>query len=148
MDGSGKTYEINEPSIVSETIDGEVVIINLDQGSYYSLRGSAAEIWEGLQDGHGAGALRRRLEARFQGDTAEMEHAVSDFLSQLLKEEILRPGSNDAAASDAPISAAAVAQEEKSPFQMPLLEKFTDMEHLLLLDPIHEVDDVGWPNLK
>ena len=31
-------------------------------------------------------------------------------------------------------------------FTNPVLEKFTDMAELLLLDPIHEVDDSGWPN--
>lgn len=30
-----------------------------------------------------------------------------------------------------------------------MLEKFTDMEDLLLLDPIHEVDvAAGWPTTK
>jgi hypothetical protein len=27
----------------------------------------------------------------------------------------------------------------------PKLEKYTDMEDLLLLDPIHDVQEVGWP---
>jgi hypothetical protein len=28
------------------------------------------------------------------------------------------------------------------------LQKFTDMQELLLLDPIHEVDERGWPHRK
>ena len=36
----------------------------------------------------------------------------------------------------------------KPDFQEPALQKYTDMEDLLLLDPIHEVDDTGWPNPK
>jgi hypothetical protein len=36
----------------------------------------------------------------------------------------------------------------KSPFEMPKLSKYTDMEDLLALDPIHEVDEMGWPNAK
>ena len=31
-------FEINEPSVVSETIDGDVVIINLALGTYFSIR--------------------------------------------------------------------------------------------------------------
>jgi hypothetical protein len=27
-----------------------------------------------------------------------------------------------------------------------VLEKFTDMHDLLLMDPIHEVSDAGWPH--
>lgn len=29
-----------------------------------------------------------------------------------------------------------------------VFEKYTDMESILLADPIHEVDDQGWPKLK
>jgi hypothetical protein len=28
-----------------------------------------------------------------------------------------------------------------------MLQKFTDMQDLLLLDPIHEVDESGWPRV-
>jgi hypothetical protein len=35
---------------------------------------------------------------------------------------------------------------EPAAFEPPLLEKFTDMEDLLLLDPVHEVDGRGWPH--
>jgi hypothetical protein len=30
-------------------------------------------------------------------------------------------------------------------FQPPTLESYNDMQDLLLLDPIHDVDDMGWP---
>jgi hypothetical protein len=33
-------------------------------------------------------------------------------------------------------------------FQPPTLRKYTDMQDLLLIDPIHEVDDLGWPGVK
>jgi hypothetical protein len=33
-------------------------------------------------------------------------------------------------------------------FSRPILTKYTDMKELLLLDPIHEVDETGWPNPK
>jgi hypothetical protein len=34
-------------------------------------------------------------------------------------------------------------------FTQPVLEVYTDMQDLLLLDPIHEVDEeAGWPSPK
>ena len=39
MDTNGR-LRINTPKIVHETIDGETVILNLDNGNYYSLVGS------------------------------------------------------------------------------------------------------------
>jgi hypothetical protein len=29
-----------------------------------------------------------------------------------------------------------------------VLERYTDMQELLLLDPIHDVDESGWPHRK
>ncbi len=31
------------------------------------------------------------------------------------------------------------------PYAPPALETYTDMQELLLLDPIHDVDETGWP---
>ena len=36
-------------------------------------------------------------------------------------------------------------QAVKTPFVRPVLQKFTDMQDILLLDPIHEANDMGWP---
>ncbi len=40
----------------------------------------------------------------------------------------------------APISAG-----DRPAFEAPVLESYSDMQDLLLLDPIHDVDDAGWP---
>ena len=37
---------------------------------------------------------------------------------------------------------------ERPVFKPPLLKRYTDMQELLILDPIHEVDDTGWPAIK
>jgi hypothetical protein len=42
--------------------------------------------------------------------------------------------------------AAAVAQTNGRPYSPPKLSAYTDMQELLLLDPVHEVDDAGWPS--
>ena len=33
-------------------------------------------------------------------------------------------------------------------FEPPLISKYSDMQELLILDPIHDVSDAGWPNPK
>jgi hypothetical protein len=35
---------------------------------------------------------------------------------------------------------------KESKFEKPGLQKYSDMQDLLLLDPIHEVDEMGWPH--
>ena len=33
-------------------------------------------------------------------------------------------------------------------YGLPTLERFTDMEDLLLLDPVHDVEEMGWPHVN
>jgi len=40
------------------------------------------------------------------------------------------------------------APASDGPFVAPVLERYEDMQDFLLVDPIHEVDDSGWPNKK
>jgi len=39
-------YRINAPSVVSQTIDQETIIIHFDSGMYYSANETGAAIWE------------------------------------------------------------------------------------------------------
>ena len=41
-------FRVNSPTVVSETVDREVVMIHLDTGNYYSLRSTGALIWDAL----------------------------------------------------------------------------------------------------
>ncbi|HDY70854.1 MAG TPA: PqqD family protein, partial [Nitrospirae bacterium] len=43
-------FRINKPHVINEIIDGEVVILNLDTGNYYSMDKAGADIW-GLIEG-------------------------------------------------------------------------------------------------
>lgn len=44
-----RVLRVNTPQVVCETIDGEVVIVNLDKGIYYSLLKTGADIWSRIE---------------------------------------------------------------------------------------------------
>src|SRR4029077_17954546 len=46
---------LNTPHVIHETIDDEVIVINLASGSYYSLKGAGTDVWDVLQSAPGAG---------------------------------------------------------------------------------------------
>ena len=50
-------FRINKPHVINEIIDGEVVILNLDTGNYYSMDKSGADIWELIEDNAGVGEI-------------------------------------------------------------------------------------------
>ena len=49
---SGKYgFPVNEPSVVYEAFDEEIIVMNLDAGNYYSVTGTGRTIWIDLIDG-------------------------------------------------------------------------------------------------
>ncbi len=69
------------------------------------------------------------------------------LIHQLIDENIIIPAVS--CSGDEPVisqGSQVNISTSKDDFTNPVLEKFTDMADLLLLDPIHEVDESGWPN--
>ncbi len=136
-------FQLNSPRVISETIQGETIIIHLGTGVYYSLRGSGAEIWDMLAAGADEQQVLAQLEARYDAAPAELSAAVSGLVEQLRAEDLISP----LADADAPVEAAFASSEsgERKAFQPPAIEKYADMQDIILLDPVHEVDGEGWP---
>lgn len=137
-------FRINQPAVIAEVIDDEAIIVNLDSGAYYSLRGSACKIWELLVQQMTAADVAALMAEHYAGAPDAIQEGVETLLTQLLDEELLVPAAAPASSAPPPVAARMVS--ERSAFQPPVLEKFTDMADLLLLDPIHDVDVEGWPH--
>lgn len=135
-------FRINKPSIVNELIDGEAVMINLDTGSYYSADKIGAVIWALLAAGASGAEIIADIGCRFEGGPAEIQQGVESFLDHLLKEKLVVP--------DAAVQPSSVVDNApppvRVPFQNPKLDRYDDMQDLLLADPIHDVPETGWPN--
>ncbi len=128
------------PEIVHETVDGEVIAIDLSDGSYYSLAGSGPAIWELLGQGVSEAEISVVLADRFEAEETEIGAAVAALLAQLRENGLIVSG--EGAAAELPATA---GSGEKAPFEAPRLERYNDMKDYFLLDPIHEVDTAGWP---
>jgi hypothetical protein len=128
--------EIAEPQCVAEEFDGEIVAINLDTGLYFSMKSTSALVWHELVAGRSIESLLR------SADRAEMAEAVRQFVSDLQEGGLMR------------ISTRAEVEPHSGSTSLPMtelprLESYGDMQSLLLLDPVHEVEqDVGWPKIR
>jgi Coenzyme PQQ synthesis protein D (PqqD) len=137
-------FAANHPAVVAEMIDGEVVVIDLRSGNYFSLVESAAVIWASL-----AARPTHDEVAAYLGRVYDVEpercFAVSGaFLDVLVAEGLAVSVDAAEARAEAP-ELPAVA----GPMPEPRLEKFDDMQQLILLDPVHEIDEsVGWPRMR
>jgi hypothetical protein len=134
-------YEINAPDVVSETIDGEAVILNLKDGDYHSSLDIGSAVWEWIQAGYAVESIENALEARFPESASEIAKDVADLLAQLEKENLIRPASSEPRMQSPDVG----ILENTHHYSKPELNSYRDMQDLLLLDPVHEIDDAGWP---
>jgi hypothetical protein len=138
-------FRINTPTVVHETIDGEVVIINLQDGNYYSLEDVGANIWGSIDRGASVGEIIGELDTDYTANRAQIKSAVEQFLVELKQGALIVPDEIEANGSVHALRTQVDA--EKLQFEAPVLNRYTDMQDLLLLDPIHDVDEAGWPNV-
>lgn len=139
------TLRVNAPSVVGEIIDGEAVIMDLALGHYFSSQGSGAEIWAGIEAGLGRTDIVDWLAARYASDRTDLTDAVDVFVSELLDRRLVVEDAALPGAVVVPPAAPRGDAAARQIFVAPALNTYADMEDLLLLDPIHDVDAVGWP---
>ena len=138
-------FRINKPKVIQEVFEDEVVIVNLDAGTYYSLNPAGGEVWRFFEKGAAPQEIVEALAARYTDDPSRIRNEVDRLVDELVNENliVLQPTATHASIStDEIIGPPSV----KKSFESPTISKYTDMKDILLLDPIHEVDDAGWPN--
>ena len=138
-------YRANDPNVISETIGDETIIVNLTSGHYFSLQGANVDVWESVQRGHTAAEIAASLTRKYDVSEAGAEEAVTRLLGELEQEELIVPAEDGSAPAAEPMADLA-GDGERLSFAMPPLSKFTDMQDIILLDPVHEVDQRGWPH--
>ena len=138
-----RRFRVKSPNVMHETIEGEVIVIDLETGSYYSLRDASADIWQGIESGADEQQIADSLHLRYDASPETIGAAVGKLLDELAREGLVEPGDGGSAADRA-----APPQEANGrvPFSAPMLEKHTDMQDLILLDPVHKVGPRGWPH--
>jgi len=141
---NNKYYLINSPKVVDEIFEDEIIVINFDNGDYFSLRQSATDVWKGIKNGQCLEMILENLQTKYEEDEQELRTAVSEMTDAFLKANLISPSSEVPEKNDIPIEEIT----EKIPFESPIFEKFTDMNDLLLLDPVHDVDEGGWPHVN
>ena len=134
-------YELADPSTISASVfDDEIVIANFSTGVYYSLRFAAAEIWLGLMAGVAAERIIQAIAPHCTGAPQALMNEAWSLIRTLEGEQLIISVERKADETWAP-------RPMYRPYEAPCLESFTDMEDLLLLDPIHDVGKTGWSDL-
>lgn len=144
-------FVIKTERIIHETFDDEVVIVDLDSGSYYSLNAVGTDLWGCIHQGSTLAETIEYILRRYSGDPDEIRDATMRFFQSLLDESLVvsvHKETSETAPRTLPGDVASLLSKPllRSVFTAPTLSKFTDMQELLLIDVIHDVDETGWPN--
>ena len=124
-------YEICAPEVVAEVFDGEIVILNLTSGCYYSLNPTGGMIWQALLDD----ATPQAILDSIPTSGSSRKTSVCDFVQRVLGLDLIRPKHEASVVSTSPIHWQDVADDAN-----PQIDVFDDLADLILADPIHDVD--------
>lgn len=129
-------YALRSSDVACEDFDGEFVVLDIENGRYFSLLGGAALVWRGITSGHSAETLCAGIDA---GDPRRA--AVVALIEQLLGHGLIVAASSTI--GEPPRDIAFQLAKASGPFEVNM---FDDLADLLVADPIHDVDeDTGWP---
>ena len=131
------------PNILHETIGDETILLDMVLGDYHSLLACAVDVWRLIEQGASANQIVDCLCDEYQVGKETITGDVLAFLTELeaanVIERISTPPAHD-------VSLQGVTNHGH--YCAPKLETYTDMQDLLTIDPIHDVDEMGWPQPK
>ncbi len=134
------SYRIPQPRIVYEILNTEVIAIDFQTGNYYVLAHVAKQIWQLIEQGMSQHQIARLLTSHYTREIDLVSTEVDLFIKQLLNEGLIELSDTVNEALDAAIV------PHGFEYNPPKIQEYTDVQSLLLLDPIHEVSEVGWPD--
>jgi hypothetical protein len=141
-----RVYCIETAEVVSDIIDGEAIMLHRFYGDYFSTDGVGGLIWQWIGEGRSRSQILSMLNARFSASPAEIATAVDSFLADLVTHKLVRE------IIEGDESATETIEPQTNPeaeFVRPTLHVYSDIRNMVLLDPIHDVDEnIGWPMPK
>jgi hypothetical protein len=131
---------VNTPSVASERVDGEVIVISNESGKYYSLGHTASDIWFLIQNSVSASLWLKILAGNYEGIPDYADNEIEIFLNLMVEEKLIRR-SNSSSLETVVLPQDIVHRKWTAPEML----IFEDLKDLLLVDPIHDSSEEGWP---
>ena len=137
-------YQLNTQTFAAQVFAEEVIVLDVNQGTYFALTGNTPQAWPGLISGEAVGEIATRIAVHTGQGPEKVEADLGDFISAMVEEKVLVP-----LAEDKPEQAMASEEEYTTDYSGFVWDKHSDLDELLVLDPIHDVSpEKGWPHAQ
>lgn len=134
-------YSFNFKKFASEVFPDEIVVLDVIEGTYFSLGGAIPMVWPALIGGIPLLEIARVLGQTYKSPSDELQAPLQALVTLLSSEGILEPASPAVAAR--PVNLVARVGPSFPGFPV---EKHEGIQSLLTIDPIRDVDPkAGWP---
>jgi len=123
------TFAPNRNEVAAKVIDGELIIIRLSDGTYYSMDNVGTQVWELLERGHALPAVIATLAAWYGVAADRVERDAAALVDELLAERLVVAAGAGGGGEEGARPADLLA------YDAPRLNVYRDMGNLLALDP-------------
>src|SRR5215469_580466 len=85
-----KTVISRSPAVLAAEVDGEIVMMSIEQGRYFGLDDIGSDIWKRLDQPCSFTTLVDRLVADYDADRATIAADVEALLGRMAAEDVVR----------------------------------------------------------
>ncbi|MEO8084724.1 MAG: PqqD family protein [Ardenticatenales bacterium] len=121
----------NRDEVAAKVIDGELIIIRLSDGTYYSMDNVGARVWELIDRQHDLAAVIETIAAWYDVPIDRVGRDTTPVVEELLAERLIVP----CAPAPADRPGAEARPSDLLAYDTPRLNIYRDMGNLLALDP-------------
>jgi len=121
----------NEEEVAAKVLDGEAILINLSNGTYYSMDKAGGFIWELIEGRHSLEEMVAAIIARYEVSSSQAQADVERLAAELVEESLVRLSDDQAPWRQE----WQPEQCQRLPYESPQLNIYRDMADLLALDP-------------
>ena len=126
-----RRLDVRSGDVAAQEIDGEVLVMNVSNGMYYSLTGVGAAAWRLLAYGK---SIRQVAGALAEGWGVDTSRTLDDVMALAIR--LVDEGLVSVETTSSPDEAISIPSAETSiPYAAPELNSYSDMADLLALDP-------------
>ena len=141
MKGKATMYRFNEERVFVDSVDGELVALQVETGAYFTFNEAATAVINDLAAGHDEAEIAAALEAIAGSDApATLDAFLADIVDKGIMERFdgtAAPGLAAPSCSDITLNGGTLEL---------LVDGYDDVAAYFMIDPIHEVDpNKGWP---